>query len=209
MASKVEISNMALGRIGVTSQIANIDTEKSNEAKACRTFFDAAAAFVLRDFDWNFARRYAPLALIAGDLPVHMQSVWTYRYALPADCLAVRKLVVPTTRLPRKSERIPYEIMNDYINGNDQLVLYTDQIGAVARYTKSISNPALFDPMFVSGLSWYLGSEIAPPLSVKEDIAKAAREGYMAVISRAWSVQLNEEEEGDEPESDTITYRNS
>jgi hypothetical protein len=56
MASKTQIVNIALARIGASKQVANVDTESSREAVTARTFFDDDVLYVLRDFPWPWAR---------------------------------------------------------------------------------------------------------------------------------------------------------
>lgn len=206
MISKVQIFNMALARIGVSQFVQSVD-ERSNEANVCRLFFDAVVEFALRDADWNCARRYTPLALAAGDIPTGV--LWRYMYAYPSDCLMARAVLPPTVRIPRADQRIPFEVANVLSGGNDIKVIFTDKAEAVLRYTKNITNITLFDPIFVSGIAYLLGSEVATPLSVKPDVATAARQGYVQVISRAGAVDLQEAQDGPLPEPEAIAERNS
>jgi len=55
MSSKTEISNMALSHLGVGYEIQNIETEQSQEATACRRYYDIALQTTLTDYPWPFA----------------------------------------------------------------------------------------------------------------------------------------------------------
>ena len=47
MASSTEIANLALSHLGNGTEIADLETERSSEASACRRFYDVALAQVL------------------------------------------------------------------------------------------------------------------------------------------------------------------
>jgi len=197
---KVQICNMALARIGVSQFIANLDTEKSNEAINCNLFYDQAVDFALRDFDWNFSRRIVALSLAAGDAAPN----WTYKYSYPGDCLFARAVVPLGLRFPRADQRVPFEVASD----GAQVVIYSDEPDAVLRYTARVQNPAFFDAQFVSAVAYLLGSEIAIPLSLKPDIAKNARDGYALTVSRAAANNLRESEPGQPPDPEIVAVRN-
>lgn len=62
-----KVVNIALSRIGITQQIANIGTDATAEASQARLFYAADVEATLRDFPWPFATRYAdPLTLVRG-----------------------------------------------------------------------------------------------------------------------------------------------
>jgi hypothetical protein len=197
---KVQICNMALARIGVSQFIANLTTERSNEAINCNLFYDTVLAFALRDYDWNFSRRTVALSLATGAVAPN----WTYKYSYPNDCFFARAIVPVGIRFPRADQRIPFDIGND----GATRVIYTDQADAVLRYSALIDNPVLYDPQFVSAFAFLLGSELAIPLSIKPDIAKSARDAYVLTASRAMANDLRERESGPEPDPALIAYRN-
>jgi len=207
-SARTQIANQGLAFIGVSQQIVDLDlpSERSNEAIQCRLFFDSAVEFALRDADWNSARRYVALALEASAVLTGLS--WTYKYVYPADCAALRAILPPGLRQPRADQRVDYEVANENIGGGDKLVIYTDQPQAVARYTKFLTNPNLFDSQLALAISYLLGSMVAMPLAVKPAIAEQARNGYAAMISRAGAANLRERQDGVEPESQLIAYRN-
>lgn len=198
MATVVSICNMALARIGVSSFISNLN-EASNEARVLNLFYEQMRDFALRDHHWNFATRRVVLAN-AGTPPTN----WAFKYTYPSDCLKARFIVHQGIRTPRNDQRIAFEIGSE----GSQRVIYTDQPQAELVYTARITDPTLFDPIFESALSYLIASEVAMPLTVKESVAKQARDAYERVKSQAAAHSTNEGFEGVEPESSLITERN-
>lgn len=207
MKSEVEICNIALARIGITMSITSLD-ERSKEAMQCKLFFEMTRDKVLGDAPWPFARRTAALQL-TGEAPQR----WGYSYQYPGDCLRLNDVfpTIPSAMSPdvfRKwadSNRVPYELG---AGDSDNQVVLTDQINAVAVYTKRITNPLRFDAMFGSALSWALAGELAIPLAKGVDYAKNAYAQYGLEINTALAKFLNEEGPPEEnPESPFITAR--
>src|SRR5437879_11783972 len=95
MTTVTDICNAAISHCGTRSKISSID-EGSPEANACRTHFALARDSLLRAFDWNFARITASLGALQ-DPPAR----WGEKYALPVDCLRLRRLnATPLLLLP-------------------------------------------------------------------------------------------------------------
>lgn len=197
-SSEVEICNLAIGRTGQSIFINSL-TEASQAANVCNVFFKPTRDAVLSAFPWNFATARATLADL-GTPPTN----WAYRYALPADCLTVRHLVVDGIREPLAHERIAFEIAEE----GDVRVLYTDCANAELVYTRRITNPNLFSPTFVSALGWLLASEIALPLTSAPGVADRALRMYVTVLGTAQALALNERQGDPERDCAFLTGRN-
>lgn len=209
MSSVVEICNMALARIGVSSFISNLN-EPSNEARVCSLFYAPMRDFALRDGLWNFAKKQVGLA-DAGTPPTQ----WAFKYTLPDDFLKARQIWMPgmpvlpgTYEVPGQTvfvvdSRVRFEIA---LSGT-QKVLLTNQPEAELIYTARVTDTTLYDPIFVSALSYLLASEIAMPLAVQPNIAKQARDAYVQVMSTAAAHSMNESYEGMPPESELTMIR--
>jgi hypothetical protein len=78
---------------------------------------------------------------------------WVYRYELPDDCIAPRE-VWSGTRAPRADQRITFEVQASE-NSVGQALL-TDQLDPYLRYSKLVSTPASWPPLFVEALAWTL-----------------------------------------------------
>jgi hypothetical protein len=208
MASKTAICNLALSNLGISQFIIDVDlpSEKSNQARTCRLWYDQCVQFALEDFDWNFARKRIPLAEIDTTPP----SVWAKVYAYPSNCAAARYIEVPGNRRPTIDERIPFEVASETnIDGGDYKVIYTDVVQPVLVYTKLITDPNQFDAQFVMALSWLLAANIAMPLSVKPSLGAQAAANYQASKQTAIVKHFTEEEEGADPPSEAEIERNS
>lgn len=200
MASKTDISNMALGHIGVSKTISNVDTDSSKEARAIRTYYEVALQDTLSDLDWPFARSFKTLTLVEED----PTDEWAYSYSYPSDAVKIRK-IYSGVRNDTRDSRVPFNIYT----GAASKLIYTDQASAKVKYTKEISDTSLFDPTFVLAFSYKLAYYVIPTLSggdpfkMKREIAN----DYELHIDRAERNVLNEEQADKEPESSLIRAR--
>jgi hypothetical protein len=179
--SKVVIANMALAHIGTKSNIQSFD-EKSPEAKQCSLWYDFCLQQALEGFDWSFARTRKPLA-VDGDAPPEQ---WGFRYQLPADCIATRRIWNPSGD---DADAVPYELE---INSNDVRTLLTDLDSAVLVYTRSVTNAAIFPPLFVELVSRGLAQHIAFSITGKLEIVKAQSDTYQSLLRSAPAYDANE-----------------
>lgn len=206
MFSKVQICNMALGRIGISQPIASLD-EASNEAIQCKAFYDYCVARALREFNWPFARKYAALALVDGSSTDPVNNDWVFAYRYPVDCAAVRRIVTAAGR--KETKPPPHSIGND---ASGRLV-YTNQESAIAEYTLLITDPTLYDPLCASSIAWLVGSEIAMPLAAgaggrtADGMRKSCLAGYAYDLSIAAEMARNEEQEDEAPDAEFIRAR--
>ena len=202
MASKTQIVNIAMARIGASKQLANVDTDTSREAIMARTFFDDDVKFVLRDFPWPWATSYADLAVVAGSTTTRAIRDWQYSYRYPSDCLYVRRLVVDGIGRDDPNPA-PYSIGRD----SQGRLIYTDEPTAQIEYTVAIDDTAEFDPMFVSMLAWKVGSGLAPALSKIKGMAESCISIYEIEKTKAEARALNEAQQSQPLEAETIRAR--
>jgi len=166
--TKAQICNMALGHINQSgTTISNLDTDQGNTADQCRIHYDNARRFVLADHDWNFGGKRVALTDIGSP-----SALWTYRYDYPSDCLRIREI----ERLSKTDVAVPYEV--SALGTGDKLVIQSDLASAICLYSWDVVLPTMFSPGFVTALSWYLASELAPALSGDRDIQQAALSVY-------------------------------
>lgn len=156
MASDTEIANLALGHVGVGIEIADLETENSAEAIACRRFYDTALEETLRAHEWPFATGYVELSLIEEN----PNDEWGYSYAYPTGCVYFRK-ILSGVRQDSEDTRIAYELANDEDVGT---VIYTDQDEACGKYTRLITSEELYPHDFTMAFSYVLASYIFPML---------------------------------------------
>lgn len=153
--------------------IARFD-EANSRAKACFNFFADARDALLREHDWNFARKWVrPAALTTTSLgPLSL------RYAMPGDCLAVRTV--------RDLDPDAWSI--EASDGEAVPVLVTGAAAPVVAYTARIETVALWDALFLDVFELRLGAAIAPLLAknagLADDLAAKA-EARLAVSKLA------------------------
>lgn len=200
MQSKTDIANMALGHLGHSKPIANIDTDRSAEGNAVRTFFDISLKETLRDFAWPVASKYRDLDLVEEN----PNTEWGYSYRYPSDCVTFKK-IISGKRQDTTDSKIEYEI-----GGDDQgSLIFTDQPEAVGKYTKFMDNTALFPVDLVMALSFRLAAHIAPSVTGGDPykMGSSAMTNYLFYISRAQATALNEEQPGKQNEAESIRGR--
>lgn len=200
MASKTEVCNIALSHLGIGKEVANIDTEQSQEASACRRYYETAKEATLADLDWPFATKEAVLNLISAN----PTSEWDYSYRYPVDCITLRR-IKSGKRSDTQSSRVPFKILKDAAGK----IIYTDKQSAEVEYTENINDPSYFSADFIMAFSFKLAAYLAPRLT-KGDPFKLKQEmlqQYILEISMAKKRALNEEVNEEKPESQFITVR--
>lgn len=156
MSSKTEISNLAISHLSTGKTISNFDTENSEEARACRSFYEICKRIVLSDHDWAFASRFETLGLVSSQ----PTSEWDFSYRYPSSCLKVRR-ILSGERSDTLDTQIPFKIISD---GTGKLI-YTDQEDAQVEITRDLDDPELFSPHFTMALSFKLAMYIAPRIT--------------------------------------------
>jgi len=75
------------------------------------------------------------------------------------------------------------------------VVIYTNQVDAVCRYNRTITDTTTFSPLFVDALAWYLASYLAGPI-IKGEMgaaeAKRCMTMFSAVFGRATTSDAND-----------------
>lgn len=183
MASEVDICNLALTHIRAQPDVISIDpAEGGVKAEQCALYYHKARQYVLRAHVWGFATTYRSLAQLALDPSA--ASLFTYSYAMPADCLRAIYVFDGASRDPQPFERV--------VDANGAQCLYTDVASATLKYVQDIEDPTKFDSQFVIALSYYLAYMLAIPVSGLPDLASENYERYLVEISRASATNANE-----------------
>lgn len=200
MASKTEICNIALSHLNIGKEIANVDTEQSQEASACRRFFETSRDATLRDFSWPFATRFATLALVEDAPTVE----WEFSYRYPSDCLKIRR-IVSGYRNDNRQQRVEYKISSD----DSGTLVFCNVEDPDVEYTALIDNPGLWPSDFVMAFSFRLASYIAPRLTSGDPFGLADKclKMYAFELSKAQANGVNEEQVAQDPEAEIIRSR--
>ncbi|WP_323026535.1 hypothetical protein [Castellaniella sp.] len=179
MASEVDISNLALSRIGDEATVSSINpAEGSAQAEHCARFYPMARDSMLEAHGWRFATRRAVLAALSIST-----WTWSYAYAMPNGLIRVLAVLPPDA--PGDADTQRYETETD---GAGTPIIYTDQPSATLRYIARVTDTAKFSPLFVDALAWLLASYLAGPI-LKGDsgvkIAAACLNAYQTAFSAA------------------------
>lgn len=200
MASKTEICNLALSHLGTAKPIANLETDKGNEANACRRFFDIAIKTTLSDFAWPFATRFEALPLV-GENP---NKEWNYSYRYPVDCLDARR-ILSGIRNDTEDSRIVFKIAKD-ANGK---LIYTDEALVVLEYTEYVQDPSFYSDDFTLAssfrLAYYMVSLLSKgdPFKIRADMFQS----YVNEVGQARKRALSEEQPDKAPTPSLIRAR--
>lgn len=174
MPSIVEICNLGLNHIGQKT-IASLD-ETSENARRCKLVFPNARDAVLRDHHWNFATAYKQLAELNDEL-----IGWNYLYVQPSECLKIRKVFNETSI----SSPIPQDFKILLSPTSRIKSIATNVESAWAEYTYRVTDPALYDPMFVDTLAYRIGAMLAQPLAGNIQMGQALMQASMTIIANA------------------------
>ena len=165
--SNVSICNLALQKLGA-QRIAALD-EASKNARECNACFEHLRDTELRSNKWKFALSRATLA------PAATTPEFNYEYAfpLPVDCL--RALFPARLGLDWKIENhdgVPSILTND----GDTLEI---------RYIKRVTDPTLFDPLFIESLACKIAWHLCEALTQSNSKKDTAERHYVYAMKEA------------------------
>jgi len=187
------ICNLALVHVG-NRQITSIDAEEQ-AARICKALYDQTLDEMLRMHPWNFAIKRATLSAFV-DAPL---SGWAYQYGLPADFM----------RSVQLNGYEADEIRSDYQIENGRLL--TDYDIAQLRYVAKITDPTLYDPLFIEAFALKLASKIAVPLTGNRELGPQFNAEFNSIaLPRARRIDAAEDRKKRKPwfiESDVVRAR--
>jgi hypothetical protein len=156
MASKIDVYNMALGHIGVSSTVAD-ELERSPERVICSRYWDTCrdALFSYRSMEWRFATATVALADIGG-----APNGWEFRYRYPNDCVDAQGIIGPSGRVEAVEIRPKFKVQYEA----DGRVILSDYPEAVLLYTKRVEEVERWPSYFVEAMAYRLASMIVMPL---------------------------------------------
>lgn len=159
MLYKTDIANLALGYLGSTQSVVDLDTENTGQAKIIRRHYRTAFHGFLESHPWNLATGYGQLQLIESS----PSSGYAYAYGTPSDALVIRQLGL------KGEYRRMYEYEDSTIDFKEYLIggqiqIHTDLRDAYCQYTKQLNEDDGVPNYFGKGLAAHLAMEIAPSL---------------------------------------------
>ena len=198
--TKTEILNLALGHLAIGKEVGTFDSEKSEEAKTGRRYYDIALKTTLSAAPWPFATKIEALALIEEE----PNTEWGFSYQYPANCIKMRR-ILSGVRNDSRQTRVPYKIAQ----GTQGRVMFSDEEDAQAEYTLSNSDAALYSQDFIEALSYKLAALMAPTLTAGDQfkLGREAQGVYLYLVGKASAHAFNEQQDEEPPQAEWITDR--
>lgn len=214
------ICNMALSAIGSRSRIVAI-TEQSPEAAECNLHYGQTLVELLRLHPWRFARRNSVLAVLkaregtpenpvgsGGDEP---EWPWLYSYAYPNDAVKLRYIIpqatnstatiggIPLTTAQQSPADIAETPAVRWIeagdvdeNGQPIKVILTNQYQARMVHTALVTDPQVWDALFVTAYIGRLAGKICFNLNGDKSLLKMAMQSGKVAEEEAKAASGNE-----------------
>ena len=195
--TQVSIANMALTLLGVKA-ISSV-TESSEPARKVLLTWNNAVDTVLRDHDWNFARRVG-VPLVAS--PTFSVTGWEYAYAKPTKCASIRAVYNEGT-LKSKSQQEYVEALS---TDDNAVMVLSNLEDALCDYTYLVTDVSLFPPDFAEALALYLASRIGAALTGSDSKATQMFQRYQMAIGPA---KANNKAEGSDSSEAASPYEDA
>lgn len=201
----LRVVNLALARIGISDKLtaaSDLLTPTSQERSLVAEFYETTLRYVLRDYPWAHATRYASLTLIEGSISAPVNADWVYSFRAPTGCLFVRRIIRPERGRKHDPKPPAFRMAVDdvgplvYVTDDgvqfDSLdepfieIEYTVRPGCGAR--------AGGDQKFVSAFAFRLAFELATALSRDEKTIARMERGYIVEKNTASATVGNEQQ---------------
>lgn len=201
MSSETKIANLAISHLGIGKQIGVLSSEQSEEARACRQFYDTARDQTLRDFAWPFATTIADMQLVESD----PNDEWGFSYRYPSDAIKLIR-ILSGARNDTNNTRVAYKVIKD---SSGKLIL-SDVADAQLEYIVRVEDPSFYPSDFKMAFSFRLAMYVAPRITSGDDfkIQQKLSQFYLNEISMAQANSVNEMQSDVAPESEFISIRN-
>jgi len=187
----VDICNLALKHLG-QKKITTL-ADDTEAARDCTQIFNNCRDEVLRSAAWKFATVIDTLTLLDAETAIG----WSYVYTYPTDAVFIRKVfanAAPEFDFPIfNSQTVPVPTADP--DNIEYRVVYQVDLGlqvilancnpAYIEYTGRVTDPSLYDALFIKALSYKLAAELAVPLNGDKDQRTDMLNKYAAVFSEA------------------------
>jgi len=198
----VDIFNDAIGVFGAKTQIGAIN-EASAAAAACVIAYPGVIKKLVRETDWNCLRYTTAMTDITSTFAPPGR--WNFRYAMPTNCLALRRIENPTgvlwTWSPVPAPFQGFEILADLDPGNSNkptvyLCSNYDSLSAVFTgyaldFTKG-DYEATFDTSLRQAVASALAEQIVGSLTGNAQVVAATKSAAKEALAEARASGANE-----------------
>lgn len=186
MTSKTDICNRALIKLGKAT-IRDIDTDETPQGTLCKAVYVSMLDEVLRQAEWNFAVSRQALNKDASGFPLYE---WAYRFILPTN--------PPVIKIISVQNNIPFKIEGNYLVSNSDSIKL--------KYIARITDPNLYDSLFINVLVLRLAYEISFSLTSQTSLSDNIYKQYILALEEAKN--QNSQDDNELPIQDS-TWTNS
>ena len=174
-----DIGNRALQLIGTRTTVsaAELVAGNTNEALQINIAYTPIQNWCYGLANWNFARKTAALASLAGPPPTspgpwitgtYPSPPWLYEYALPADfirAIYITNTASALTGAGYQGEPKRFQLGTDTFAATQQEVLLANEASVILIYTSSVTNPTLWPWYFERLMVLALAQTLCMPLA--------------------------------------------
>lgn len=155
--TEAELATAALAHLGEPAVSSLADT--TPRAVEVAKMFGLARDIVLRLGDWNFASTYSNPA---AD-PVASPGRLTFRHPMPPECVAVREC----PELDDEEWGVEGGMATEASVEVEAVILVASTASPLVRWTRRVTNTALWDPLALHAWSLQLAALVAPSLGYR------------------------------------------
>lgn len=195
--SPEDIVNLAMVQLG-KPRVENL-YDGTQEARRALTIYAQTRDALMRDGQFPFARRTAPLVLqktapVGGYFPGQPWSnqfplpPWKYQYAYLPDCIRILNLRAGPGLLPAMSPKpVTFTLANDNSFNPPQQVVLTDAFQAIANYTGYVTDMTTWEASFVEAFAAAIARRfvVTPENMPSAEQIRAAEEKNAAMVAGA------------------------
>lgn len=184
--TKAKIYNLALSALLLAKEIANTDTDTSNEVRVLNTHWDIALESTLQDLDLDSLSTPIALELLAE---LDDGGPWQYAYKYPNNCVYLRRLQSGAevdskrTHIPKRTAL--YE---------GQKAIFTNEYQAIGECLPKDVPLAALSPMAGLAIAYKLAFLASPLITGKgaEKLRDKIEKAYLVAKSEAQETDQNE-----------------
>ena len=160
------ICNLALAHLGEAPLTAY--GEDTQSGRACSLHYVQALDATLRAHRWNFAT-YRVAVTADATAPVFG---WSYRFALPSDCLRVLEV---------NDSEVGDVLTDEYVIENGYILTDADTMNLV--YIARYQDPVGYDPLFVDAFALSLAVRLTESIRGTTEKTAALQSAYERIIA--------------------------
>ena len=180
--SWTSLCNQALYELGADS-ITDIDSDTSDNAVICRSFYEGVRDELLRDYTWNFSITRAELSV----LTTTPEYGWDYEYTLPSAPYCLRILEI--------EDNVPFSV--------EGRKLLTDQDEVKIKYIARVTNAANLDVLFQRAYVLLLASRMCVAITRSNTLKDSILKEFEQAILTAKGANAIESKLDDDSEAET------